>query len=102
MTETGMLLSNPVHGERRPGTVGQPLPGIEARIVPQVWPEGAWPSPPLPSVSCLQARAASKPEHASAPEHCRRSENAVSEACIGQERSDIESCCVMAASLRPR
>ena len=36
MTETGMLLSNPLHGERRPGTVGQPLPGIEARIVPQV------------------------------------------------------------------
>ena len=39
MTETGMLLSNPLHGERRPGTVGQPLPGVEARLVPQqeVW-----------------------------------------------------------------
>ena len=35
MTETGMLLSNPLHGERRPGTVGRPLPGVEARLVPQ-------------------------------------------------------------------
>ena len=54
-----MLLSNPVHGERRPGTVGQPLPGIEARIVPQVWPEG----PPLPAlnVSYQQARAHTSP-----------------------------------------
>ena len=34
MTETGMLLGNPLHGERRPGTVGFPFPGIEARIDP--------------------------------------------------------------------
>ncbi|MGD8816754.1 MAG: acyl-CoA synthetase, partial [Acidobacteriota bacterium] len=33
MTEIGMALSNPLHGERRPGTVGQPLPDVEARIV---------------------------------------------------------------------
>ncbi|MCA9931280.1 MAG: AMP-binding protein [Anaerolineales bacterium] len=33
MTETGMNLSNPLHGERRVGSVGQPLPGVEARIV---------------------------------------------------------------------
>lgn len=33
MTEIGMALSNPLHGERRPGTVGQPLPGVELRIV---------------------------------------------------------------------
>ncbi|NJO06516.1 MAG: AMP-binding protein [Chloroflexaceae bacterium] len=33
MTETGMNLTNPYHGERRPGTVGQPFPGQEARIV---------------------------------------------------------------------
>jgi malonyl-CoA/methylmalonyl-CoA synthetase len=33
MTEIGMGLSNPLHGERRPGFVGQPLPGVEARIV---------------------------------------------------------------------
>ncbi len=32
MTEIGMALSNPYHGERRPGTVGQPLPGVEIRL----------------------------------------------------------------------
>ncbi len=32
MTETGMILSNPLHGERRPGFVGTPLPGIEVRL----------------------------------------------------------------------
>lgn len=32
MTETGMSTSNPHDGERRAGTVGLPLPGIEARI----------------------------------------------------------------------
>jgi malonyl-CoA/methylmalonyl-CoA synthetase len=33
MTEIGMGLSNPHHGERRPGAVGQPLPGVELRLV---------------------------------------------------------------------
>jgi malonyl-CoA/methylmalonyl-CoA synthetase len=33
MTEVGMALSNPLHGERRPGYVGQPLPGVSARLV---------------------------------------------------------------------
>ena len=33
MTEIGMALSNPLHGARRPGTVGSPLPGVKARIV---------------------------------------------------------------------
>jgi malonyl-CoA/methylmalonyl-CoA synthetase len=33
MTETGMNLTNPYDGERRPGTVGKPFPGQEARIV---------------------------------------------------------------------
>jgi malonyl-CoA/methylmalonyl-CoA synthetase len=33
MTETGMLTSNPLEGERRGGTVGLPLPGVEARVV---------------------------------------------------------------------
>ena len=33
MTETGMNTSNPLHGERRAGTVGFPLPGVSARIV---------------------------------------------------------------------
>ncbi|GLC43965.1 hypothetical protein PLESTB_000214700 [Pleodorina starrii] len=32
MTEIGMALSNPYEGERRPGSVGTPLPGVEARI----------------------------------------------------------------------
>jgi malonyl-CoA/methylmalonyl-CoA synthetase len=33
MTEIGMALSNPLHGERVPGSVGTPLPGIEVRLV---------------------------------------------------------------------
>jgi malonyl-CoA/methylmalonyl-CoA synthetase len=33
MTETGMNLSNPLHGERRLGSVGLPLTGVEARVV---------------------------------------------------------------------
>ena len=33
MTEIGMALSNPLHGERVPGHVGSPLPGVEARLV---------------------------------------------------------------------
>src|ERR1041385_43237 len=33
MTEIGMALSNPLHGERRAGYVGVPLPGVEARLV---------------------------------------------------------------------
>jgi malonyl-CoA/methylmalonyl-CoA synthetase len=32
MTETGMNTSNPYEGERRPGTVGFPLPGVALRI----------------------------------------------------------------------
>jgi acyl-coenzyme A synthetase/AMP-(fatty) acid ligase len=32
MTEIGMALSNPYQGERRPGSVGAPLPGVEARV----------------------------------------------------------------------
>jgi malonyl-CoA/methylmalonyl-CoA synthetase len=33
MTEIGMALSNPLDGVRRPGYVGVPLPGVEARLV---------------------------------------------------------------------
>jgi malonyl-CoA/methylmalonyl-CoA synthetase len=33
MTEIGMALSNPLRGERRPGYVGTPLPGVEVRLV---------------------------------------------------------------------
>jgi malonyl-CoA/methylmalonyl-CoA synthetase len=32
MTETGMVLSNPYSGERKPGTVGIVLPGMEVRL----------------------------------------------------------------------
>jgi malonyl-CoA/methylmalonyl-CoA synthetase len=35
MTETGMLVSNPYEGERRPGTVGFALPGVSVRLAPR-------------------------------------------------------------------
>jgi malonyl-CoA/methylmalonyl-CoA synthetase len=34
MTETVMNVSNPYDGERRPGTVGFPLPGVDVRLDP--------------------------------------------------------------------
>ena len=34
MTETLMNVSNPYQGERRAGTVGFPLPGVEVRLAP--------------------------------------------------------------------
>jgi len=33
MTETGMLTSNPLHGERRAGSVGPALPEVQVRVV---------------------------------------------------------------------
>jgi malonyl-CoA/methylmalonyl-CoA synthetase len=33
MSETGMNFSNPLRGERKPGSIGLPLPGVQARIV---------------------------------------------------------------------
>jgi malonyl-CoA/methylmalonyl-CoA synthetase len=33
MSETGMNFSNPLHGERKPGSIGLPLPGLQTRIV---------------------------------------------------------------------
>jgi malonyl-CoA/methylmalonyl-CoA synthetase len=33
MTETSMLTSNPLRGERRPGSVGRALPGVSVRVV---------------------------------------------------------------------
>jgi len=33
MTECGMSTSNPLHGQRKAGTVGLPLPGVSLRIV---------------------------------------------------------------------
>jgi malonyl-CoA/methylmalonyl-CoA synthetase len=35
MTETVMLTSNPLDGDRIPGTVGYPLPGVEVRVTDQ-------------------------------------------------------------------
>lgn len=32
MTETGMTLSNPMKGDRVPGSVGTPLPGVQVRL----------------------------------------------------------------------
>jgi malonyl-CoA/methylmalonyl-CoA synthetase len=32
MSEVGIVLSNPYSGERRAGTVGQPLPGVRAKV----------------------------------------------------------------------
>src|SRR6202044_2459370 len=33
MTEIGMALSNPLRGERVPGSVGTPLPAVDVRLV---------------------------------------------------------------------
>jgi malonyl-CoA/methylmalonyl-CoA synthetase len=33
-TEAGMVLGQPLRGERRPGVAGAPFPGVEARLVP--------------------------------------------------------------------
>ncbi len=33
MSETGMNFSNPLRGERKPGSIGHPLPDLEVRIV---------------------------------------------------------------------
>jgi len=51
MTETNMNTSNPLHGERRPGTVGPPLPGVETRIV-----DDSGSSRPMGEVGNLQVR----------------------------------------------
>lgn len=40
MTETVMLTSNPLEGERRPGSVGLPLEGVEVRLAPNAGPDG--------------------------------------------------------------
>ncbi len=33
MSETGMNFSNPLHGKKKPGSIGLPLPGLEVRTV---------------------------------------------------------------------
>lgn len=37
MTETGMILSNPYEGARKPGTVGFPLPGVQVQLLDEGW-----------------------------------------------------------------
>ncbi len=53
MTETGMNTSNPYDGDRVPGSVGFPLPGVEARVVDEE-------NRPLPvnEVGAIQVRGA--------------------------------------------
>ena len=53
MTETNMNTSNPLHGERKPGTVGPPLPGVEVRVVDDVGDEL-----PVDEIGNLQVRGA--------------------------------------------
>ena len=37
MTEIGMAVSNPYHGERKAGYVGLPLPGVEVKLVNEIF-----------------------------------------------------------------
>ena len=53
MTETNMNTSNPLHGERRPGTVGPALPGVEVRMV-----DDAGDQVPVNDIGNLQVRGA--------------------------------------------
>jgi malonyl-CoA/methylmalonyl-CoA synthetase len=52
MTETAMICSNPLDGERRAGTVGFPLPGVEVRVADETSDE------PLPAgqIGAIQVR----------------------------------------------
>ena len=43
MSETGMNFSNPLHGERKPGSIGIPLPSLEVRLVDPATGENAEP-----------------------------------------------------------
>jgi len=52
MTETNMNTSNPYHGERRAGTVGKPLPGIEVIVAD---PESGAPLP-LGEIGMVEVR----------------------------------------------
>ena len=41
MTEVGIVIGNPLHGARKPGSCGRPLPGSEIRIVDDLGREAA-------------------------------------------------------------
>jgi len=51
MTETNMNTSNPLHGDRKPGTVGPPLPGVSVRVV-----DAAGQAVPCGDIGALQVR----------------------------------------------
>jgi malonyl-CoA/methylmalonyl-CoA synthetase len=53
MSETLMNTSNPYEGERVPGSVGPPLPGVEVRIAD---PESGMPLPEVGSVGMIEVR----------------------------------------------
>jgi malonyl-CoA/methylmalonyl-CoA synthetase len=52
MSETVMLTTNPYDGERRPGTVGHPLPGVGLRLV-SAETQAVIPLPPLGEASTI-------------------------------------------------
>lgn len=53
MTEIGIVLSNPLAGERRPGTVGKPLRGVDLRVVAE---SGSDAEPDEPGELWIRAR----------------------------------------------
>lgn len=56
MTETGMALSNPLHGERRLNAVGFVMPGYEARIADETSADGSGPDRPVGEAGQLLVR----------------------------------------------
>ncbi len=56
MTETQMNTSNPYDGDRRPGTVGFPLPGIEVRITDPETSAGVTRALPTGEVGMIEVR----------------------------------------------
>jgi malonyl-CoA/methylmalonyl-CoA synthetase len=45
MTELGMAISNPYHGERKAGFVGMPLPGVDVKLVNEQYEDVAFGEP---------------------------------------------------------
>lgn len=82
MSETGMVLSNPLVGERKPGFVGQPMPYVSVRITAKDKPEevSECPQQNLSDISLLFSflapstktdAAKKKPHFPLIPLHCR-------------------------------